>query len=85
MKVMKTTKEDGIDRRLFLHHLTQAFQYVNISIMTWPSGMKKVINTIHIQNGKQALLCLQFVYLVLNDIDSYFLSSRHKMYLLAGH
>ncbi len=33
-----------------LHNFSWAFQYVNIIITTWPSGMKKATNMIHIQN-----------------------------------
>ncbi len=52
---------------------------------------------IHIQNDKQALLCLRFVHLFRflflidkysllppADIDSYFLSNRSKTYVLVG-
>ncbi len=49
--------------------------------------MKKIINMIHIQNGKQVLLFLHYIYPFLNDefrllqpagMDRYFLSCRNK-------
>lgn len=36
---------------------------MHIFITTWLSKMKTLINMIDIQNGKQAMLCLLFVYL----------------------
>ncbi len=76
--------EGSTDRRLFKcygifpnHSNTRMF-----SLQHEPLKMIKVINVTDIQNGKQALLCLRFVYLRLSCISLFLFLLLNDEYIL---